>query len=142
MIDYIENIEKLSAALGTSSFGDFHDGEIVSVSLNRKEPVSLVLVLQLHYRLGETERDGKIFGSWRHFDVTFDFHGVRNCELDGFNHQNVIGEMIIVRVEESFLVHFKQIFGCDLKFLCERMIMADVVSKVVEKVKFEPNLSR
>jgi hypothetical protein len=135
MIDCIENIERLTAVLGMSSFYDFHDGEIVSVAFDRQSPVTITLVLQLPRRLNDFENEGKMWEKWLYSDVTFVFHGVQNCELDSFNHQNVIDELRIVRDEERYLVHFKQSFGCDLKFLCERMILTEVVSNAVERLK-------
>lgn len=142
MIERIENIKKLAEALESKEFYDFHDAEIVSLKFDRKSSVTLEVVLQIKLRIAEFEQDGKVFERFRNFDATFSFSKVWLLSLNRFGHQNVINELKIERSEEIFIVHFVEIYGCDLKFECEKMKFSGVEIYETENVKFIPDIEK
>ena len=121
MIEQIENIEKLAEAFKGIDFYDFHDAEIVSIKFDRNESVTIEVILQISHRISEFERIGESFNRFRNFDSTFKFSKISQLIMKGFGHQNVIQNLEIKRKKEKFIVNFKEIFGCDLKFECEKM---------------------
>lgn len=142
MIDCIENIDKLAAALGDDNFYDFHDAEIVSLKFDREDSVTLEVTLQIHRRIGEFESAGKMFDRFRNFDAVFKFDKVWLLHLLGFGHLNVIQKLIIEREQEKFIVRFKKIYGCDLKFECEKMTFQGVRIFETEKARFIPDIEK
>lgn len=142
MIERIEKIEKLAEALGGAEFYEFHDAEIVSVKFDRRENVVCEVTLRIDRAIAEFEIAGAKFDRSKNFDAVFRFSGVRLAELDGFNHQNVIEFLKIGPAENKFAVHFKQIFGGDLQFECEKMELLGVEIFETEKKRFVPDIEK
>jgi len=142
MIEKIENIEKLTEALGSEHY-EFHDAEIVSVKFDRNDSIICEVTLQIHRRITEFEIDGKTHDRFRNFDATFRFSNVWLKNMNGFGFQNVIDCLTIATVEEEkFAVHFEKNHGCDLKFECERMEFTGVNIFETEKERYVPDIEK
>jgi hypothetical protein len=74
---------------------DFYDAEIVSLALDRKGPSCQVLVHHWGYT-GATDPNG-YFVTDRHVMVRFALDDVTDLELNGFNQQNVVMEIVLSR---------------------------------------------
>jgi Immunity protein 50 len=78
---------------------DFHDAEIISVEPNRRDTSAL----RVHIWEMMSEVDDKgYFRLRKHVLVTFLLDGVRDLELSGFSHQNVIYGLEISRADSGF----------------------------------------
>ena len=70
----------------------FHDAEIVELSLRRREPS----ILRVHTWIMRREVDAQgRFVQDKHVVVTFAMEGMMDIQLQGFNDQNVIAELIV-----------------------------------------------
>ena len=71
---------------------DFHDAEIVELSLHRRAPS----ILRVHTWITRQEVDEQgYFVQDKHVVVTFTMEGIMDLQLDGFSHQNVISELVL-----------------------------------------------
>jgi hypothetical protein len=122
-----------NAALVTDIFGcwpSFHDAEILTLTLNRKGPDAPVLNLSVHHWELTPEVDSK--GRYvlkNHTLTTFRFSKIDHLKLDGFNHQNVLWELEIVRDPGSgrYSVGLPSSFGCEGSFTCDRVLVISAV---------------
>jgi Immunity protein 50 len=101
----IESFEKLGTAYKTipggpellNWFGQiptFHDGEIVSLHLNRRT----TSFLKIHGWVGDGTTDAKgYFNLLQRAVVTFELDTIVYLQLDGFSRQNVIGDLEPIR---------------------------------------------
>jgi len=142
MIEKIENIDKLAEALGSHKFYNFHDAEIVSIKFDRTDSVTVEVVLQVHRKIDEFEKDGEIFDRFKNFDAKFKFSNVYPFKLIDFNHQNVINELIIKKENDRFQVHFERVFGCDFNFECKKMELIGLQSFETENKRFIPEIEK
>lgn len=91
---------------------DFHDGEILSMALERGGPSCQILVHYWTYS-GAKDSDG-YFVSDRHAVVRFALDGVTDVQLAGFNQQNVVMEIILSCTEENgYRLELVPCFGID-----------------------------
>ena len=72
----------------------FHDGEVLSVHLNRAG----LSHLRVHTWERTNELDSRRYYVVRkHVIVTFFLEGISELELDGFSHQNVLAELTLTQ---------------------------------------------
>lgn len=71
---------------------NFHDGEVLSVYLDRSGPSHL----RVHTWEKTNELDSqRYYVRRKHVIVTFILEGIGELELDGFSHQNVLAELTL-----------------------------------------------
>src|SRR5450432_4168945 len=70
----------------------FHDGEVLSVHLDRSSPSRI----RVHTWERTNELDsGRYYVLRKHIIVTIILEDIRELELDGFSHQNVLAELTL-----------------------------------------------
>jgi hypothetical protein len=86
----------------------FHDGEVVSLHLDRAGPSQL----RVHTWEGTHELDGRGYIALRkHVVVTFILGDIRELELDGFSHQNVLAEVTLTLGPEGYELKMWPCYG-------------------------------
>jgi hypothetical protein len=115
-------------------FYDFHDAEIVSLTLNRHSTSHL----KVHGYFRSQDDNGHTFSN-KEAIVTFEPSGVFDLQLDGFNHQNVIGGLAINKIEagrarrphldssfdiQGYELHLEPCYGMDGVIRCSRIAIA------------------
>lgn len=127
----IEGFEKVVQAVGFETV--FHDGEILRIELNRvlEEP-SLTICLLTRRSLRPTEKDPSdpLF-----YLVWLKFHSIDGLELRGFNHQNVLAELVEEEADGRLKLWFATLFGADLSFTCKRAEVVLVEATEMERGK-------
>jgi hypothetical protein len=81
---------------------NFHDAEIHEIDLRRSPDLSRMRIHAWRL-LGETGPDG-FLKTDRHAFVTFVFGAITRMNLDGWNHQNVILQLNVVRDGDDYLM--------------------------------------
>ena len=120
-----------NAASLTDIFGrwpSFHDAEIHSIRLDRgaAEPPSLEADVHVFEMTSDVTPDG-FYVLKNHMLVTLGFAGIDQLELDGFNQQNVLADLVLRDISSRQLdvlrweVEFDSSFGVGARFLCERI---------------------
>src|SRR3954470_819998 len=111
----------------------FHDAEVYAIHLDRGQGnsdnssfVFPILTAKIHvFEMTDQVNSAGYFVLVKHTLVTLRFHGVDECRLDGFNHQNAILGLTVsepapgprkVPVRE---VRMEAAFGLDASFKCE-----------------------
>ena len=123
-IEKIENLYLLTDVFGR--FPNFHDAEVLSFNTYRNFPkrsgpfiLSSIYVFEM---TPETDESGRYILKNKSV-VTFRFDKV--CELlaKGFNHQNMLQELIVKSEAESALteVIYKSCVGLEASFKCENI---------------------
>jgi hypothetical protein len=112
----------------------FHDAEIVQLELNRRRPSKLAI----HFwnMLSDTDERG-YFILDRHAVVTFTLVDIIDIQLDGFNHQNVLGSLHLLRGPErpdretlytssltDYEIVLEPCFGTDGRIRCRSLTIA------------------
>jgi hypothetical protein len=94
---FLEGHKKVLDVYG--QWPSFHDGEVVSLNLNRAQAapgpshsVCLNLIVHGHTMTSEVLPNG-YYRQINHRLVHFEFQGVSEIELEGFNHQNVLFDL-------------------------------------------------
>jgi len=59
--------------------------------------------------------------------ITFRFANVENLSIEGFNHQNVLADIVFEPVEDSIRVKMEGTFGANIAFRCSTVTVQDVV---------------
>jgi hypothetical protein len=102
VINQIEGVEKLIEVFGR--FPSFHDAEILRIILDRKgnghfKPTleATVRTCQITNELDENRR----YILKNHCLVDFKFSEIAELKLNGFNHQNVINELVIEKITDK-----------------------------------------
>ncbi len=98
--------DRLIGFLG--AWPSFLDSEVLSITLSRIGKSTL--------RIHTFESTGQVgaggyFCLNKHVIVTFVFEGVTDCELAGFNHQNVVNGIAISNQFQSYELTLNGIFG-------------------------------
>jgi hypothetical protein len=132
----IEGSKKLTDIFGY--WPSFHDAEVIELRFWRGdvEPDAnryVFPVLTVHLHVWEmTNAEG--FLSLRHHTLaTLLFHDVNEFRMEGFNHQNAILGLSIIRQERSqgpspvFAVEFDPAYGMGASFICSRVEVFDAV---------------
>jgi Immunity protein 50 len=120
-----------NAAALTDVFGrwpSFHDAEIHALRLDRgaNEPPSLEADVHVFEMTPEVTPDG-FYVLKNHTLVTLRFAGIDQLELEGFNQQNVLADLVLRDISLRQLavlkweVEFDSSFGVGARFLCERI---------------------
>lgn len=141
-MDNIEGLIEGSKKL-TDTFGywpSFHDAEVIELRFWRGdvEPdadryVFPILTVQLHVWELTNEENGGFLSRRYHTLATLRFHDVNEFRMEGFNHQNAILGLSIIREERSqgpspvFAVHFDPAHGMGASFICSRVEITDAI---------------
>ena len=117
-----------NAGLIESIFGrwpSFHDAEIHDIVITRDCDSGAQMDIKVHHWELTSEVDTTGHYVLRHHTLsTFRFIGVRDLELVGFNHQNVLLDIEISEVaapDFGFSVSFPSSFGCEASFKCRQI---------------------
>jgi hypothetical protein len=126
---FISGHEKVIDHFG--QWPSFHDGEVHRFVLDRTEKVgrSYVPTIELHLRgwilTGKVKEDGYLETEGDAV-VRFKFEEVYDVEVDGFNHQNVLGSLVLSLIgsaensEQDLLVQLVHCFGLSGEFKAKR----------------------
>jgi hypothetical protein len=109
----------------------FHDAEIVSVLLSRREPSNPSCEMVIHAWLMTNQVDARgYYVLEKHSLVTFRFEGLIESEFQDFNQQNCLSELQIKEEafegEAALRVEFPTSYGLSGLLLCRRIIVAGV----------------
>jgi hypothetical protein len=86
----------------------FHDGEVLSLHLDRAGPSRLLV----HTWERTNELDGRRYYVLRkHVVVTFILEDIRDSELDGFNHQNVLSDLTLTKDPNGYKLELGPCYG-------------------------------
>ena len=139
---FIVSSEKLTNVFGY--WPSFHDAEVLELNFWRGDvepevdryvfPV-LKVVLHLWEMTDETsETNPKGFLVRRHHTLTtLSFSDVDEFRMEGFNHQNAILGLSIIRQERSqgpspvFAIHFDPAHGMGASFICSRIEVVEAI---------------
>lgn len=134
---FIQNGRKLTDIFGR--WPSFHDAEVVEFHLgcsgkDLDDSLDALPVLTVKIRVWEmtNEVDARGFYVCRHHTlVTLRFHGVDELAMEGFNHQNVLFDLLIEPHEHcdgssaDFMVEFNPSFGMSASFKCSGVEVLD-----------------
>jgi hypothetical protein len=120
----IENAETLTKVFG--HWPSFQDAEVIRVVLNRSGAKGPTLEATIHV----FEGTGAVNAAGNYLtkndtEVTMGFTGVAFLELDGFNHQNVLGSLDIAELNPGehegrhLQIEMRSVYGLDARFECE-----------------------
>jgi Immunity protein 50 len=110
--------EELTGIVGAKELHDwfgywpsFHDGEIISLHLNRTNPSTL----KIHcWHMTDEVDEAGYYVLTKHAIVEFliDISGTDDClELFGFSHQNVVSSLAIEKLESGYKLNISQCYG-------------------------------
>lgn len=126
----IHGAEKVVAHFGF--WPSFHDGEILSIYLDRaykdKKHLVAMIVKMVTFDIRVSPTDPKRNTSL----VTFEFKGIDSMSLEGFNHQNVTDGLWVEMKNvprlkrDLFHVEFGRTFGADAVLECNEIEVASV----------------
>jgi hypothetical protein len=88
----------------------FHDAEVLRITLDRKN----ASLIEIHVFKMTNEVDSK--GQYvcvNHAKLRLVLLEITSCELLGFNHQNVIDDLDITRIEDGYQTRLFSIYGVD-----------------------------
>jgi hypothetical protein len=136
---YLFDSEKLTNIFGY--WPPFHDAEVLQLQLDRgnvqaDEGIYKLPVLTLTIHVWELTKEVNAEGYLvcrHHTVVTLNFCDVSDVEMEGFNHQNVMGELSIISGQRSegpspyFNVEVVPSFGMGASFKCLRIEVIDAV---------------
>ncbi len=95
----------------------FHDSEVLRLQLERLSgKANLTISLLTRRSLWPAEKDAS---EPLHYIVQLKFRDIEDLELEGFNHQNVIAEMIQSFDKDRLTIRFAGLFGLDCSFSCK-----------------------
>jgi hypothetical protein len=90
----------------------FHDGEVLSVHLDRAGPSRLrVHTWAIETTSVNSQRTYLWKHIWKHIIVTFILEDISELELDGFNHQNVVAGLILTKDPNGYKLKLEPCFG-------------------------------
>jgi hypothetical protein len=119
--ELIEGHDKVEAAFG--GWPSFHDAEVHRIVLERAVPTGpmprVEVVIHAWNMTDQIDENG--YRLAHHHLVSFAFDDVSEVELDGFNHQNVLSDLLLQSVDEgSFRVELAHCFGVSSSFIAKR----------------------
>lgn len=88
---------------------DFHDAEIISLELNRNKASTLSVFFC--NTDGQRVTPEGYFYQDKHVVVHFEMEGITDLQLSEFNHQNVISELILKKIEEGVEILMDGCYG-------------------------------
>ena len=92
---------------------NFHDGEVVKLILDRRGPTLTVDVLLTNLSPRSYEKLPP--GNEIPHLVTIRFDEVEDLQLDDFNHQNVIQDLVLTPDDARLKVQVPSLFGADFR---------------------------
>ena len=117
------------AAKVTSVYGawpTFHDAELMELELKRDG--CLLLVRLWTFQVDRQQVDAH--GYFKKIDqcvITFRFANIENLSIEGFNHQNVLADIVFEPVEDGIRVNMEGTFGANIAFQCSIVTVEGVV---------------
>lgn len=130
----IQNQQVLIDIFG--EYPSFHDAEVISILLNRTGEVSPSLTVEIHLWQMTNEIDEKGYYILRNSTiVVFRFGRILLESLSGFNHQNVLWDLVIdeINSEEKenegccYQVSMPSSYGCEAVFKCQTITVVSAV---------------
>ena len=132
--DYVQGSQQLVDVLGY--WPRFHDAEVITFSVQRSLDMaeaapfgrlSVNVYTTTYIGVGTADLEQVIAKSLL---VNFVFQGLRDCEMAGFNHQNVINHLTCSSVEADddagVQVDFESIWGVGGWVRCEAVVLESV----------------
>jgi hypothetical protein len=121
---FITNAERITSVYG--EWPRFHDAEIVSVELSREEP-SLIAHIKT-FRVHRDQLDeGRFYRRTDFCIVALRFTKIADLHIDGFNHQNVLADIVFENSNGGVLVNMEGIFGATITFRCSKVSVDEVL---------------
>ena len=96
----------------------FHDAEVMSLTLERKEPSRLRV--RTWHMANQVDECGRYVLS-KHIVVSFILDKVTDCDLGAFNHQNVLSSLRLEREPDGFKLILDPCFGLNGSITAEGM---------------------
>jgi hypothetical protein len=128
----IENASALTDVFGR--WPSFHDAEVVSISLDREGVAGPEIITAIHvFEITSEVTPEGFYGLQHHTRVTFNFEGVEEVELAGFNDQNALFDLIFEDISSRQLdwlkwdVRFDSSHGVGASFMCRAIRIDNVV---------------
>jgi hypothetical protein len=119
----IEGHAKVESAFGR--WPSFHDAEVHRIVFERAMP-SVEVVIHAWNMSDEVNEKGQ-YRLTHHHLVSLVFDGVSEVKLDGFNHQNVLSDLLIEPIQGGQLrVELCNCFGVSSSFIAKRARVAAV----------------
>ena len=119
----LNGLDRLKAVLGHEP--SFHDTEVLGISLSRSYSLlekKTLLQLTLKYFEPSIEYSDEIHYEFKQkncFTIKFDFEDVSEVDIDGFNFQNVIDDILVTKLDSGMVqVEIVEIYGVGARFLC------------------------
>ncbi len=121
-------------------FPSFHDAEVLRVTLYRESAVRKLPTLEAQIHVFEItpEIENEHYVLKNHTLVTFRFSEIDELSWNGFNHQNVLSDLIIKDISDhqlerlKFEVQFDGIDDIDLHFRCRSIEITKVEPFIVK----------
>jgi hypothetical protein len=141
--DKIKNSGLLVNTIGR--FPTFHDSEVLQISLDRGErgsPSRPNLLAKIHVLKLVSKDDGEGNRLWSKHLVALRFSGIDHINLQDFNCQNVLFDLLIEEIpapESSatrYEVVFESCYGVGIEFTCSEIAVESVGP--AELIKSEP----
>jgi len=101
----------------------FHDAEVLGLHLNIAGPT----LLKIHTWFMTDKVEDGLFVPEKHVVVTFLLDAVSDCDLSGFNHQNVIDGLEIAKIHNGLKLTLDDCFG----------LFGSLVARSI-RIEFEP----
>ena len=127
--DKIKGSEKLTALFG--EWPSFHDAEVLTFALDRNGP-TIRVAIDVFAMTAEVDPQGYYVLKNRSIS-TLRFDGVEDFSANGFNHQNVLFDVLIEDISDrqlesaKFDVTFEDSHGLEAYFLCEAIEVESVI---------------
>jgi hypothetical protein len=116
--ELITGIDKMSAIYGTKTA--FHDGEIISVLLERSDCILTMKILM------PVPLSARLLGETTNYEITLRFEKIEGLSINDFNHQNVIQELSVDRDGPRLKVGCWSVFGSELSFTCDTAVLVKI----------------
>lgn len=117
--EWLDDVPGASALLEWFGYWpDFHDSEVLSIHLDRSGSSSI----RVHAfdTTGEVDEKG-FFVTRKHVVVSFMLEEIVTCRLDGFNDQNAMSEIGLVRAEKDFELVLGPSYGVGGAFRAQKI---------------------
>ena len=115
-LDGVAGARELEAWFGY--WPTFHDAEVLSLTLERKG-LSRLSVHTWHMTNQVGERGHYVLT--KHILVSFILDNVTDCDLSGFNHQNVLSSLRLEREAKGYKLSLDPCFGLNGSITTERL---------------------
>jgi hypothetical protein len=97
---------------------DFHDAEVLEIDLNRSGSSRV----RIHtFEMSDQVGNDGCYVCAKHVVVSFVLQGLKTIELQGFNHQNVVSEVVLTRTEDGLQLCLEPCYGAAGSLTAERI---------------------